>query len=234
MEELLNNSWVIGIGGGLISAIVSSVLAYLITWCLTTVMRRKRVGDANQFLINHLRSYIIKGIIPSDTLANALRANAAKKFKVKESDLLSLPSLIAEIATEIVDIAYLQEADQMRYLENIDTYLSEHREQIEDKKESVRQMLSVSIIITFFVSSLTFVLMLEYMRERPNDFTELYVELLQDMDNMQLFTLFLFFIEIMVCAFVVVPAFFVTVWKTIGHFFAFLKNNMPIDSDKTD
>lgn len=231
MEELLNNSWVIGIVDGLISAVVSSGGAYLITWCLNRVMCRKRVEVANQFLINHLRSYIIKGIIPSDTLANALRANAAKKFKVKESDLLSLPSLIAEIATEIVDIAYLQEADQIHYLENINTYLSGHREQIEDQKESVRQILSLSIVITFLMSSLALIVMLEGMKEVPNEFSEL-AALVQDIDGIKLFTMFLFMIELMFFLLTFVPIFLVAVLKFVYNFWAFLKNNISKNSTK--
>ncbi len=52
MENIVNNSWFIGIVGGWISAILSAFFVFLVTYIFTVVMQKKRIENANQFLIN--------------------------------------------------------------------------------------------------------------------------------------------------------------------------------------
>lgn len=226
MENLVNNSWFIGIIGGWISAMLSTFSVFLLTYIFTTLMRKKRIENANQFLIDHIRPYIIKGNIPSETLANALRSNASKKFRVKERDLLTLPNLTAEIAAEVVDSSYLQEADKAQYLKAIDDYLSEHLQTNNNWKESVRKELSTLVIISFLISSYMFIGMIECMKKYPVEYNEILMAV-QNVDNIHLFLIFILSMELMIGMIIFMPLFLAMLGKIIGDFAMTIKDCLP-------
>ena len=224
MKNLLSNSWFIGIVGGWISVVFATTSTYLGAYIIATFFRKKRIEEANQFVIKHLRLYLTKGVIPSDALANALRHNATKKFKVKESDLLSLASLIAELATEIVNNNYLEEIDRLQYLKDIDGYLSMHSEPDNEPEESIKQTLSISFVFTFLISSLYLVAILKGMEELPpNTFPET-IEIIQQVGWGRLFLVSLMGIEMLFFVVIFIPVIIVSFLNILVIFVEFLKS----------
>ena len=156
MDNLFGNTWV----SGVVSSLIASVIVFCITQIYNVVKHKKRIDAGNNFVLNQLRAYVVDEGIPTDDILNALRRSAARRFKVRESELLSLPDFMEETVAEILGNVYLKKAEQSQYLSTLNRYLVEHHRSIELPRITHRQtrliifIRCVLIILTLLASAL--------------------------------------------------------------------------------
>lgn len=119
MGNILENEWFVSIVASLIATLISFGLAQVIK----SIQHKKLIYEANTLVLNQLRVYLINADIPSSEIFVALKSSAARRFHIKESDLLPSSGYIEEIVAEIVGNTYLSIRQQEDYLRLLDKYL---------------------------------------------------------------------------------------------------------------
>lgn len=119
MEELLNNSWVVGIGGGILSGLI-------VTWLTRILFSKKdqretamKINSANQELIYAIRPEISEDEVPSVEVVDALRNATARKYKLDPSRLYSTNQIAEELIKEIMDSAFISSSTKKSYCESL-------------------------------------------------------------------------------------------------------------------
>ena len=112
---IINNPWVIGIGGGIISS--------LIVFFVTQYISRKRgkreymqkIEIANNDILYFIRPLIIDKKIPTREIISAIRFSTAKKYGIKEEDLYNETSLYNDLVTEIMANSFLSAEQKLEF-----------------------------------------------------------------------------------------------------------------------
>lgn len=120
MEKLFDNAWF----SSIICSIIATIIVAIFSKILGVIRHKKRISDANTLVVNQLRAYVVNAGIPSDTILDALKRSAARKFKIREDEMQEASIYMEELASEIVGNTYLKIDDQSEYLKTIDAYLS--------------------------------------------------------------------------------------------------------------
>lgn len=122
INTILDNVWFISISASLIA----TAIAFCASQISGRIKHKKRITEANNFVVNHLRSYIVNADIPSDKILTALINSTARQFDLSPDELLPASGYIEEAVAEIIGNTYLKAEDQIRYLEQIDNYFDKH------------------------------------------------------------------------------------------------------------
>jgi hypothetical protein len=105
--ETLNNPWVIGIGGGLLSGLVVTLITRYLFSRRDNREYVQRIVTVNQEILYALRPGISEGIIPSaDVVASLIKATASK-YGVDHNDVYSSPELADVLVKEVMDTSFL-------------------------------------------------------------------------------------------------------------------------------
>ena len=107
MWDFLNNSWVVGVVGGLISG--------LLVWLITTKLFKSKqtreythkVRTVNGELIYSLRSGISQRKLPSLDVLDAFKNATARKYSVEVRDIYTNKELAEELIKEIMDSSFI-------------------------------------------------------------------------------------------------------------------------------
>jgi len=111
----LNNSWVVGIGGGILSGLV-------VTWISRYLLGKRenreylqKVLGANRELIYTIRPGISEGVIPSQEVVVALINSTARKYSVSPGDLYGPPEIAEELTKEVMDSSFISSAKKAEH-----------------------------------------------------------------------------------------------------------------------
>lgn len=107
MLDFLQNSWVVGIGGG----IISGIIVYIITnWMYKRKDNSKyleQINRANTDIIHALKPYVAEKGLPEKEIVDAIIVSTARKYKVKSEELYSIRIICEELIREIVENVYV-------------------------------------------------------------------------------------------------------------------------------
>ena len=132
--DFLSNPWVIGIGGG----VLSGLLVTLITRYLFSKRERReylqKVATANNEIIYAIRPAIAEKVIPSNEMLDALFSATARKYSVDRSDLYGRMSLVNELIKEVMDNTFLSSQQKMEFCDLLSTLKRDKSDAPEVKK----------------------------------------------------------------------------------------------------
>lgn len=164
MWDFLNNSWVVGVVGGLISG--------LLVWLITTKLFKSKqtreythkVRTVNGELIYSLRSGISQRKLPSLDVLDAFKNATARKYSVEVRDIYTNKELAEELIKEIMDSSFIPVDSKDNFFELLNPLLIENLPQQEDVDESNLKRLenrndafqAISMILAIFVAFSTF------------------------------------------------------------------------------
>jgi len=119
MEELLNNSWVVGIGGGTLSGLI-------VAW-LTRILFSKKdqrelainISAANREILYAIRPEISESTLPSVEVIDALKNATARKYKVEPERLYTISQVVEELIKEIMDSSFISSSTKRNYCESL-------------------------------------------------------------------------------------------------------------------
>jgi len=173
--EILNNPWVIGIGGGILSGLVVTLVTRNLFSRRDNREYAQRTVTARQEILYAVRPGISEGVIPSRDVVRALTAATASKYSVDPEDLYSVNTLVDVLVKEIMDTSFLSASVKaefcmklrdLRRTEPIDIQLTEQGdaaprstpELAEYRRRMVRMMSAVLGVVAAMVSGMTSVL----------------------------------------------------------------------------
>ena len=123
MLAFLQNPWVVGIGGG----IVSGIIVYFITsWLYKRKDNSKyleQISRANLDIIQALKPYVAERGLPEKEIVDAIIVSTARKYKVKSDELYSIRIICEELIREIVENAYVSSEKKQEYAKQLQEYL---------------------------------------------------------------------------------------------------------------
>lgn len=174
MFAFLQNQWVVGIGGG----IVSGIIVYLITkWIFQRKDNSKyleQINTANMDIIRTLKPYVAEKGLPEKEIIDAIILSTARKYKVKNDELYSIRIICEELIREIIENVYVSTDKKKEYSIQLKEYLhelsteqdkslliSDIQNEIKntentDKSEYRQKMTSIlSVFISAFAATLT-------------------------------------------------------------------------------
>ncbi|MBI2572363.1 hypothetical protein HYV86_00730 [Candidatus Woesearchaeota archaeon] len=113
--SFLNNTWFVGITGG----IISGVIVYFVTSYILSKKEDKlylqKVQQANTEIIHILKPYIISEKRFSDNLFNSIISSVSKKYELESKDIINLQEAINDMVTDIMQTSFLTEAQKEVY-----------------------------------------------------------------------------------------------------------------------
>ncbi len=87
--NIFGNPWVIGIGGGIVSGIIVTLITRHLFSRREQKEYRQRIETANNEIIYAVRPSIAEKMLPSRSILDSLFSSTARKYAVTKSDLYS-------------------------------------------------------------------------------------------------------------------------------------------------
>lgn len=141
---MLNNPWVVGIGGG----IVSGLLVYLITNIVVNKVSRKeyynKVKEANREIIVLLIMSVSEERIPSLAVIKSLLKSLTRSYNIKEGDLNGIKETLEDLIKEIFETKFISNDKKNELSESLIELIDEH-EKIGYEKEVPSQRLNLNL-----------------------------------------------------------------------------------------
>lgn len=125
MVAFLQNPWVIGIGGGVISGFVVFFITQLIFNNSRAATNRRNVDMTNREVIYALRPGIPEGEIPSKDIVDALIHATGRKYGVDSKDAYDCVTIGEELIKEVVDSSFISAKQKAEYVNSLRTLMIE-------------------------------------------------------------------------------------------------------------
>lgn len=137
MTEILNNPWVTGIGGG----IISSLIVFFVTRYFFSKREKReylqKVETANNEILYSIRPLVIEKNIPTKDILSAVRISTAKKYGVKQEDLYNEFSLSNDLINEIMGNSFLSSEQKLDFCKLLQSMKEKEKGKIEQKEVEV-------------------------------------------------------------------------------------------------
>ena len=134
MLNFLENPWVVGICGGIISGIIVYFFTELLCKKKGNSNYLERVNRANLDMIHILKPYVVEKGLPSEEVIDAILLSTSRKHGVKCDDLYSVRIICEELIREIIEDTYIPSDKKQEYSQQLGEYL--HRMNSEQSKAS--------------------------------------------------------------------------------------------------
>lgn len=115
MQEWLNNSWVTGIGGGILSGLI---VFFITKWLFSDQSKREiaqKVLAANREIIYAIRAGIPDGLISDKATIESLRSATAQRGGVELHLLLDNRGLVDKLIKEVMDNSFISAKTKQDY-----------------------------------------------------------------------------------------------------------------------
>lgn len=169
--DILNNAWVVGIVGGILSGLIVTFISRLFFSKKENDMYIQNLRLANNEVIYALRPAISANQFPSEDIINALIEANSRKFKVNREDMYNPREVAEELTKEIMDTSFIPyEKKEELFKHLVELYSSDvsslkvltisKNEEVQEYKK--RLLDRVTLMLGFMTTS--FVLMLTIYR----------------------------------------------------------------------
>jgi hypothetical protein len=119
MGELLTNSWVVGIVGGVLSGL-------FVTWISRIIFSKKdnreyfqKILQANKEVIYAIRPTISEGEIPSQAIIESLISSNSIKYGIETQDMFSIEQICDRLIKEVMDSSFISSKVKTEYCQQL-------------------------------------------------------------------------------------------------------------------
>src|SRR3990167_2316033 len=117
--DLLNNAWVVGIGGGILSGFVVAYISRLIFSRRDSREYAQKISQANHEILYAVRPGISEGVIPTNEVLRSLTSATARKYGVEISDMHDLNAISSELIKEVMDSSFISATAKREFCEKL-------------------------------------------------------------------------------------------------------------------
>lgn len=117
--EWLNDPWVIGIGGGILSGIIVTGVS---RWIFSGRDRNEhlsKVGSANREVVYAIRQGIPEDRVPTLGIVEALISSTARKYGLPPSDLNPPQDVASDLVKEVMDSSFISAEKKDHYCKEL-------------------------------------------------------------------------------------------------------------------
>ena len=133
--EILNNAWVIGIGGGVLSGLLVTLITRYIFSKKDDKEYVQKLAAVNKEVVYALRPGISEGHIPDEEVLSSLINATARKYKVSRGDVFRPKQIAEELIKEIMDSSFISSDTKKNYCETL-AHLIKEKEREEEAFDS--------------------------------------------------------------------------------------------------
>ena len=167
MFEWLSNPWGIGIGGGILSGLVVTVVSRRVFSRGDRGEYIQKLQSANREIIYALRPGISEGHGPDRRVVESLINATARKYAVDKSDLHDATQIGEELAKEIMDSSFISAKTKREYCNQLDSLTQEPavvsgarlrpRSDLAEYRSRMAAMMSVTLGVTTAVMTVAII-----------------------------------------------------------------------------
>ena len=117
--EIFNNAWVVGIGGGILSGLIVTLITRYIFSKKDNKEYAQKVSAVNKEVVYVLRPGISEGHIPDNEVLSSLINATARKYKVERGDAYQAKQIAEELIKEIMDSSFISSETKKNYCETL-------------------------------------------------------------------------------------------------------------------
>lgn len=117
--EIFNNSWVVGIGGGILSGLIVTLITRYLFSKKDNKEYAQKVSTVNREVVYALRPGISEGHIPDNEVLSSLINATARKYKVERGDVYQAKQIAEELIKEIMDSSFISSETKKNYCETL-------------------------------------------------------------------------------------------------------------------
>ncbi len=128
--EILNNPWLVGIGGGILSGLIVAYISRVIFSRRDNKEYAQKISQANHEVLYAVRPGISEGIIPNNGILKSLISATARKYGVDESDMHGLDAVSSELVKEVMDSSFISAQAKQEFCEKL-TQIKEEAPRVE-------------------------------------------------------------------------------------------------------
>lgn len=121
--DWLNNPWVVGIGGGILSGLLVTFVSRAIFSRRDRREYAQKCHSANREVIYALRPGISEGHVPDRVIVGALTNATARKYSVDASDLFGAAEVAEELTKEIMDSSFISASTKKKYCDELESLI---------------------------------------------------------------------------------------------------------------
>jgi len=117
--EWLNNPWVIGVGGGILSGLIVTGVS---RWIFSGRDRKEhlsKVGSANREVVYAIRQGIPEDRVPTREIVEALISSTARKYGLSTSDLNQPQDVASDLVKEVMDSSFISADKKDQYCSDL-------------------------------------------------------------------------------------------------------------------
>jgi len=119
MQSLLNNSWFVGIAGGILSGLIVTIITRHIFSRRDDREYAQKIAAVNREVVYALRPGISEGHIPDEAVLSSLINATARKYRVGRDDVFRPKQIAEELIKEIMDSSFISSDTKQKYCETL-------------------------------------------------------------------------------------------------------------------
>ena len=117
--EIFNNEWVVGIGGGILSGLIVTLITRYFFSKKDNKEYAQKISTVNREVVYALRPGISEGHIPELDVLNSLINATARKYRVEKSDVYHAKQIAEELIKEIMDSSFISSETKKNYCSSL-------------------------------------------------------------------------------------------------------------------
>lgn len=117
--SILNNAWVVGIGGGILSGLFVAFISRYLFAKKDNREYTQKVFAVNREVIYALRPGISEGKFPTDEVLDSLLSATARRYKVSREDVFKPKQIAEELIKEIMDSSFISSDTKQDYCDSL-------------------------------------------------------------------------------------------------------------------
>lgn len=117
--EWFNNTWVVGILGGVLSGLIVNYVSRLFLSKKENREYLQKIFSANREVIYSIRPGISEGVIPKPETVEALIIATARKYSVNREDVYGPSEITQELTKEVMDSSFISSQLKQEYCDRL-------------------------------------------------------------------------------------------------------------------
>ena len=131
---MLNNPWIIGIGGGILSGLIVTLISRVLFTQKDKREYAQKILTVNREVTYAVKPGITEGEIPSINILKSLIKSTARKYNVDDNDVYSPSEIADDLIKEVMDSSFISAKTKSEYCKNLQS-MKDTEIQIADKIE---------------------------------------------------------------------------------------------------